>query len=100
MFCSWSSDRYDKRTQDFSCVLLDTPPGRVYDLAMSTELTISGMTCGHCQTAVTRALQSVSGVQTAEVDLKTGQARVEGEADLQALLAAVSEEGYTAQVRQ
>jgi len=67
---------------------------------MSTELNISGMTCGHCQTAVTKALKSVPGVQDAQVDLQTGQARVEGEADLQALLVAVNEEGYTAQVRQ
>jgi len=67
---------------------------------MSTELNINGMTCGHCQTAVTKALKSVPGVQDAQVDLQTGQARVEGEADLQALLAAVNEEGYTAQVRQ
>lgn len=67
---------------------------------MSTELNIGGMTCGHCQTAVTKALKSVPGVKDAQVDLQTGQARVEGEADLQALLAAVNEEGYTAQVRQ
>lgn len=65
---------------------------------MSTELNISGMTCGHCQTAVTNALKSVPGVQDAQVDLKTGKAVVEGQADVSALLAAVSEEGYTAQV--
>ena len=94
-------ERYIRsRNQECLLKLLDTPQGRVYDLIMSTELNISGMTCGHCQTAVTKALQSVPGVQNAEVDLKTGQARVEGEADLQALLAAVTEEGYTAQVRQ
>ncbi|ULH17820.1 heavy-metal-associated domain-containing protein (plasmid) [Deinococcus sp. KNUC1210] len=65
---------------------------------MSTELNISGMTCGHCQTAVTKALKSVPGVQDAQVDLKTGKAVVEGQADVSALLAAVSEEGYTAQI--
>ena len=67
---------------------------------MSTELNISGMTCGHCQTAVTKALRSVPGVQNAQVDLQTGRAIVEGQPDLKALLAAVTEEGYTAQVRQ
>ncbi|MFC4455685.1 CopZ family metallochaperone [Deinococcus sonorensis] len=67
---------------------------------MSTELNISGMTCGHCQAAVTKALKRVPGVQDAEVDLQTGRATVQGEPDVQALLSAVSEEGYTAQVRQ
>ena len=66
---------------------------------MSTELNISGMTCGHCQTAVTRALRSVSGVQNVQVDLQTGIAIVEGQPDLRALLAAVTEEGYGAQIR-
>jgi len=66
---------------------------------MSTELNISGMTCGHCQTAVTKALKSVPGVENAQVNLQTGEAVIEGRADVQALLAAVTEEGYGAQVR-
>ena len=41
---------------------------------MSTELNIIGMTCGHCQTAVTKALRAVPGVQNAQVDLQTGRA--------------------------
>jgi len=67
---------------------------------MTTELNISGMTCGHCQTAVTKALKNVPGVQEAQVDLQHGTAVVQGQADLQALLAAVTEEGYGAQVQQ
>ena len=65
---------------------------------MSTELSISGMTCGHCVTAVTKALKSVPGVQDAQVDLQTGKAvvQVEGQTDLGALLAAVQEQGYSA----
>lgn len=67
---------------------------------MTTELNISGMTCGHCQTAVTKALKSVPGVQDANVDLQRGTAQVQGQADPQALLAAVKDEGYGAQLRQ
>jgi len=78
---------------------LDTPLGRVYAFGMSTELTISGMTCGHCQTAVTKALKSVAGVKDAQVDLQAGKAVVDGQVDPQALLAAVTEEGYGAQLR-
>ncbi len=61
-----------------------------------TELKITGMTCDHCQSAVKNALESVSGVETATVDLEQGLARVEGQADTQALVAAVEEEGYQA----
>jgi len=68
-------------------------------LDMSTELNISGMTCGHCQTAVTKALKNVPGVKNAQVDLQTGTALIEGQVDPQALVAAVTEEGYSAQIR-
>ncbi|SMB84219.1 CopZ family metallochaperone [Deinococcus hopiensis] len=62
------------------------------------ELNVTGMTCGHCQAGVTRALRSVPGVQDAQVDLKTGKAVVQGDAEPQQLIAAVAEEGYSAQV--
>ena len=61
-----------------------------------TELNITGMTCDHCQRAVKEALESVEGVQSASVDLDMGVARVDGDADLNALVAAVEEEGYQA----
>ncbi len=61
-----------------------------------TELKVDGMTCGHCQNAVKGALESVSGVQQAEVDLANGIARVEGDADVNKLIAAIQEEGYQA----
>ncbi|GGK33507.1 hypothetical protein GCM10008955_29430 [Deinococcus malanensis] len=67
---------------------------------MTTELIVSGMTCGHCETAVKNALKDVPGVEDVRVDLKGGTAAVEGNADAQALIAAVTEEGYGAQVRQ
>ena len=63
-----------------------------------THLKITGMTCGHCALSVTEALQSVPGVVKAEVDLKRGEAQVEGQADLGALVAAVQEEGYGAEL--
>lgn len=61
-----------------------------------TELKITGMTCGHCQTAVASALETVEGVESATVDLDSGVAKVEGSPDVQALIAAVEEEGYQA----
>jgi copper chaperone len=61
-----------------------------------TELSVQGMTCNHCVMAVKKALEGVAGVRAAEVDLTLGRARVEGAADLGALIAAVEEEGYRA----
>ena len=66
---------------------------------MTTDLIVSGMTCGHCQTAVTQALKAVPGVENVNVDLQSGMAQVQGQADQQALIAAVKEEGYGAQLR-
>jgi copper chaperone len=63
---------------------------------MTIELTIEGMTCDHCQKAVTSALEGVDGVASAQVDLAAGRARVEGDADVQRLIAAVVDEGYRA----
>jgi copper chaperone len=64
----------------------------------TTELNVSGMTCGHCLAAVTKALKSVEGVTDAHVDLASGKATVTGTSDTQALVAAVTDEGYGAQV--
>lgn len=66
---------------------------------MTTELTVSGMTCGHCEKAVESALKGVPGVEDVRVNLQSGTATVQGDADPQALMAAVTEEGYGPQLR-
>jgi copper chaperone len=69
-------------------------------MATTIELNIEGMTCDHCVNAVTGALQEVPGVKAAKVDLDSKSASVEGEqVDVQALIAAVEEEGYEAAVK-
>lgn len=61
------------------------------------ELRIQGMTCQHCVRAVSEALAGVSGVVRVEsLDLNTGSARVQGDADMNALIAAVKTAGYDA----
>ncbi|HLO65943.1 MAG TPA: heavy metal-associated domain-containing protein [Holophaga sp.] len=65
------------------------------------DLTIQGMTCGHCVMSVKQALSGVPGVEgPVEVDLRTGAAKVGGSPDPQALLAAVAEEGFSASLVQ
>lgn len=66
---------------------------------METKLKIRGMSCSACVTHVTNALHSVDGVQKAEVDLHAGEAVVHhGGASGDAMVKAVTEEGYEAEV--
>ena len=65
----------------------------------TTVLKIQGMSCGHCVKSVTAALERVEGVTSAAVDLSAGRAVVEHDesAAPRALVAAVMDEGYTAE---
>ena len=62
------------------------------------KLKVSGMSCEHCVRAVNQALAAVEGVDSViEVSLERGEAVVEGTPELANLLAAVEEEGYSAE---
>ena len=65
----------------------------------TTELSVTGMTCAHCAMAVTRALQGVAGVQSAQVSLEKAQAIVVGDAQIERLIEAVEQQGYRAAPR-
>lgn len=61
---------------------------------------VKGMTCAHCQVTVTKALKSVPGVASAEVDLGKAEAKVGYDADkvtIDQLTKAVDDAGYTLQ---
>lgn len=58
---------------------------------------IDGMSCGHCVMHVKEAIAKVPGVQgPVEVSLEKRQALVHGTPVVDAVLAAVREEGYQA----
>jgi copper chaperone CopZ len=62
--------------------------------------TVTGMTCGHCVSAVTEELSALPGVQAVEIDLVTGGAstvNVTSETPLSEaqVREAVAEAGYT-----
>lgn len=66
---------------------------------MSTiELNVQDMTCASCVKHVTEALQPLPGVDSVEVDLASGRVRVTGNAESAALLAALDEAGYGAEL--
>ncbi|MQY19639.1 heavy-metal-associated domain-containing protein [Nocardia macrotermitis] len=64
-------------------------------MATSTY-TVTGMTCGHCVASVQQEIGRIDGVTGVEVDLASGQVKVESasEVDQAAVAAAVDEAGY------
>ncbi|HEV7720848.1 MAG TPA: cation transporter [Iamia sp.] len=62
----------------------------------TTTITVQGMTCGHCVSAVQQEVGLVPGVTGVEVDLATGAVAIAsvGELDRTVLAAAVDEAGY------
>jgi copper chaperone len=58
--------------------------------------TVTGMTCGHCVSAVTEEVSQVPGVTAVDVDLAAGGLTVTSEAPVEdaAVRAAVEEAGY------
>jgi copper chaperone len=60
------------------------------------ELRIEGMTCGHCVSAVTRAVKTVDPDANVQVDLGTGRVRVDSRSSADALGKAIAEAGYPA----
>ena len=63
---------------------------------MQTTINVSGMTCGHCVSAVTMELSLLSSVTDVDVNLESGQVTITSDAALeQAQLAtAIDEAGY------
>ena len=64
------------------------------------ELKVNGMTCGHCEMRVKKALETVPGVESAKPDHKKGVTVVEvsGDVSKETLVKAVNDtELYTAE---
>ena len=62
---------------------------------MTKEYTVSGMTCGHCVSAVSGEVGQVEGVTAVDVDLETGRLAVSGDGFTdEQIAAAVDEAGY------
>ena len=63
---------------------------------MSTvTYSVPGVSCAHCQAAITEEVSGLDGVETVEVDLETKTVSVTGEPlDEDAIIAAIDEAGY------
>lgn len=62
----------------------------------TTEYQVTGMTCGHCEVAITDEVGRVAGVEDVDVSATTGTLVVTsaGELDDTVVLDAVEEAGY------
>ncbi len=58
------------------------------------RLKVSGMTCAHCVSAITKAVASVPGVKEVSVDLERGEVAIKGAPTEEAVRDAITEEGY------
>jgi copper chaperone len=64
---------------------------------MNQTFTVTGMTCGHCEKAVTRALQRVDPQAEVRIDRSHNRVEVRSEQPREVLAKAIADEGYTVQ---
>ena len=62
---------------------------------MQQSFTVTGMTCGHCEKAVTRAIQQIDPQAEIRIDRPHNQVDIESAQPRAALAQAISDEGYT-----
>lgn len=70
----------------------------IEEITMAVTYSVTGMSCGHCEKAVTEEVSALPGVTVVAVDAKTGlltvEPRSEAALDDEAVRAAVDEAGY------
>lgn len=60
------------------------------------QFKVGGMTCGHCVRAVTEAVQGVDPAARVDINLETGDVRVESQASAERIGDAIIHAGYDA----
>lgn len=61
---------------------------------MNQSFSVQGMTCGHCERAVTQAIQEVDPQAQVRIDRPAGQVEVDSQQPREAIARAIAEEGY------
>ena len=62
---------------------------------MKHTLTVTGMTCGHCEKAVTRAVKQLDPQAEVKIDRAANLVEVESAQNRELVAKAIAEEGYT-----
>jgi copper chaperone len=68
-----------------------TPKG----IPMNQSFNVQGMTCGHCERAVTQAVKAIDPQAEVRIDRASGQVEVASDQPREAIAQAIAEEGYT-----
>ena len=61
---------------------------------MNQTFQVTGMTCGHCEKAVTRAIQQLDPQAEVKIDRSQNTVDVQSQQPREALARAIAEEGY------
>lgn len=61
---------------------------------MNQIFTVEGMTCGHCEKAVTKALLALDAQAKVVIDRAQNTVQVDSEKNREALAQAIADEGY------
>ena len=61
---------------------------------MTQQITVRGMSCAGCESAVTDAVTAVAGVNTVDVDRETDSVMIDGNPDTEELVTAIEDAGY------
>ena len=65
-----------------------------------TRFDVKGMKCGGCVAKATEAVSKLPGYQASEFDLQSATGVVRGDVDPQAVVKALTQAGYPAQVHE
>jgi copper chaperone len=61
---------------------------------MNQTLNVQGMTCGHCEKAVTTAIKTLDPKAEVKIDRSQNRVDVQSDQPREAIAAAIREEGY------
>ena len=61
---------------------------------MNQTFTVTGMTCGHCEKAVTRAVKQLDPQAEVKIDRPANKVEVQSDKPRDQLAKAIAEEGY------
>ena len=62
---------------------------------MNHSFTVTGMTCGHCEKAVPRAIRQIDPQAEVQIDRSQNKVDVQSQQPREAIARAIAEEGYS-----
>ncbi len=65
-----------------------------WSLFMKQTFTVTGMTCGHCEKAVKRAITQADPQAEVSIDRSVNKVEVQSDRPREVLVQAIAEEGY------